>query len=299
MSDLAKLNVLTVGSLCETMKSNYRTSKPDDSDSDSDHDEDLDHDSSEDHEEADLIEALVNLEVKEIKEVKEEVQEEVQEPDIYKAIEMIRSMKYFKNEAATSGKFHKKHEEAVAAVLIKTGFNKFKPEKKLKQKEVIDWMSNPKNSPQFPVGSFIEQPLGSNNSPDFLVKISENCILPVEAKSSAQMYPMYNSGGIKSNYLYVFCSKKPDQTTIFMGEDIITTAQNKLIEAHIKKVRLMDEELNKNLALLDVNKRGVSYYTRPMIQQKGGAKYVNYFTHTNRKIVENKTVAFIKRLLAL
>ena len=80
MSDLAKLNVLTVGSLCKTMKSNYRTSKPDDSDSDSDHDEDLDHDSSEDDEEADLIEALVNLEVKEIKEVKEEVQE----PDIYK-----------------------------------------------------------------------------------------------------------------------------------------------------------------------------------------------------------------------
>ena len=273
---------------------NYRTLTSNNSDSDSDsNEEDVEEDVEEDEDELDedeLIQPLANLKVKEVKKVKDIDNKS----NINKAAELFLQMKYFKNQAAVSGKFHKKHEEAVADVLIQSGFNKFKPEKKLTQKIVANWMNVPINSIQFPVGCFIEQPLGSNNSPDFLVKISENFILPIEAKSAKSMKPLYNSGSIKSDYLYVFSSEKLNKTTIFKGSYIITVEQDKLIEEHIKKSRSMDEELNKQLALYDTNMRGISYYTRPMIGQKGKAKYTDYFGHENRKEVEDKTVGWIK-----
>ena len=268
---------------------NYRTSNANNSDSD---EEDVYEDEDE-LDEDELIQALANLEVKEVNKDKNIIDID-NKSNINKATELFLQMKYFKNQAAVSGKFHKKHEEAVADVLIQSGFNKFKPEKKLTQKIVANWMNDPINSTQFPIGCFIEQPLGSNNSPDFLVKISENFILPIEAKSAKLMKPLYNSGGIKSDYLYVFSSEKLNKTTIYKGEYIITVEQNKLIEEHIKKAKLMDEELNKQLALYDTNMRGIFYYTRPMIGQKGEAKYTDYFAHENRKEVEDKTVGWIK-----
>ena len=273
-------------------KTNYRTPKPDDSGSESDYESDQDSVQEEDgliqEIPAFAIPAFANLDIKQPK------QKEIK-PDINKALELFLKMKYFKNDAAVSGKFHKKHEDAVAAILEVAGFKKFQPVKKLTKKQIETLLINPtpNNALQIPIGCFIEQPLGSNNSPDFIVKISDTFILPIEAKSATGCCPLYNSGSVKRNYLYVFSSKKMNATTIYRGDSVLTLKQEKLLEEHIEKARIMDKEFNAKMATLDTNSRGICYYTRPMIGQKGKAALTNYFTHKDRKLAEQKACDWV------
>ena len=58
-----------------------------------------------------------------------------------------------------------------------------------------------------PNGSFIEQPFGTHQSPDFIVKVSRSNILFLEAKSSErQTHPTYD-GTIEPN-LFIFLNKR-------------------------------------------------------------------------------------------
>ena len=95
--------------------------------------------------------------------------------------------------------------------------------------------------------------------------------------------------------MYVFCAKKTNQTTIFKGSSVITLEQQRLIDERIIDARKRDEELNIKLADIDPNHRGISYYTRPMIIQSGGASYTNYFTHKQRQIAENHALDWLKK----
>jgi hypothetical protein len=152
------------------------------------------------------------------------------------------------------------------------------------KKNIQSWIQNSGLSGIMPVNTFMFQPCGSQDSPDFIIKFIDKSILAIECKSiDNNTCPLYNSGGIKSNYFYVFSSKITNQTALYMGYNIITKTQQKLIDEHIEESRLRDEILNKKLRECDTNKRGVCYYTRPMIGQCGGAEYTNYFTHVNRE----------------
>ena len=202
-------------------------------------------------------------------------------------------MPYYKNDAAGSGKGYSRHEDALAEVLKRNGFGKYIPTKKLEKKKAERWQEHPKESADMPIGTFIEQPFGSQSSPDFIIKVSKDFVIFLEAKSSTTTAPTYNSGGVKRNYLYVFCSQKTNSTTLFLGESIITLEQERLINEHIQEARLRDEELNRQLAELDLGHRGVSYYTRPMIMQKGPASYTNYFTHKGREAAENRVLEWV------
>jgi hypothetical protein len=50
------------------------------------------------------------------------------------------------------------------------------------------------------------------------------------------------------------------------------------------------------LRALDVNKRGISWYTRPMIHQQGGEKYSNYFTHENKDRDAHSVIDYVVRI---
>ena len=78
-----------------------------------------------------------------------------------------------------------------------------------------------------------------------------------------------------------------------MGDNIITSEQHKLIDKHIKVARERDEILNQELKKLDTNHRGITYYTRPMINQSGGKFYTNYFDHKQRQSVEEYTINWV------
>jgi hypothetical protein len=210
-------------------------------------------------------------------------------------------MPYYKNEAAVSGAIHghARHEDALAGVLLGAGFLSYRPVKKLERKVAMTWREQPELAQEIPNGVFIEQPFGTHNAPDFLVKIHEKAILFLEAKSSATTTcPTFNSGGVKEGFLYVFCSKKTNQTTIFLGQSVVTREQQRLIDQHIKEARQRDVELNEQLRALDKNHRGIAYYTRPMILQGGGRSYTNYFTHALRKETEATALKWVEDIAA-
>lgn len=176
--------------------------------------------------------------------------------------------------------------------------NKTKKSKKTIQyteKEIMNMIKNPNLSFIEP-GEFIHQPLGTQKSPDFIIQVSKKCLIPFEAKSSHTYIPTYNSGGIKLNYIYMFTSKKINKTTIYLGSNIINEIQTKLIKDYIEKCRVLDKELNELLTNNDTNNRGVSYYTRPMIGQKGQNDKTNYFTHNDKKICEDKVFDYLEKL---
>lgn len=220
--------------------------------------------------------------------------------DLLSAIEQMCSSPFYKNEAAASGAVHNtaRHEEAIGRILEEKGFIRYPLAYKLNRTETLKWNNNPELSKNIPDGTFIEQPFGTHNSPDFIIKVDNKCVLFLEAKSSSTaLYPTYNSGGLNPDFLYVFCAKKINKTTIFKGDSVITTEQQRRIDEHIIEARKRDEELNRELATIDPNHRGIQYYTRPMIIQGGGASYTNYFTHQNREEAESYAIQWIKNKL--
>ena len=205
-------------------------------------------------------------------------------------------MPYYKNASAISGAVHNTacHEDAISLILKKHKFNITKIPDKIKRDEILKWNENPELASCLPNGSFVEQPCGTHNSPDFIVKVSDNLIIFIEAKSSKSSFPLYNSGGVKANYLYVFCSEKTNKTTIYKGSSIINNEQQRLIDEYIENCRKADKELNAKLRELDNNHRGICYYTRPMINQAGGKSYTDYFEHKYKKKCELEALNWIR-----
>lgn len=189
-----------------------------------------------------------------------------------------------------------KHEEAVESILLKNGFTKMNFDcKKKKQilvtrhaknwrvfiddviegKEKCDFMNN---------NTFIYQPRGQQDNPDFLVKIGKEFVIPIECKSSNQTFPHYNSGGIKSNYLYVFYSSFVNETTVYFGKDIQSDEISRLIDETDEKLKEIVKKANEQLKSWEFNKYRIEFYPRKMINT-----VVDYFKHDKRK--ENEELA--------
>jgi hypothetical protein len=61
--------------------------------------------------------------------------------------------------------------------------------------------------------------------------------LDLELKSSKEPKPVYNSGLPKRGVVYIFCSKKYQQTTVFFGQDVVTERKRGLYDDLIKEIR--------------------------------------------------------------
>lgn len=208
-----------------------------------------------------------------------------------KALEEFIKMPYYKNYAAESGAVHNfsKHEDAISSILKRNGFTVMVKTKDCIKKNKDLWINNPNICP-IPVNSFISQPFGTHENPDFLIRVEQERLIPLEAKSSEDFKPLYNSGGIKPNYIYVFSSKKTNSTTIYKGSDIISFEAYKVIEELIREQKKLEFAANEKLKELDVYHRGISYYTRPMIGQSGDKTFTNYFTHEHRENCEQNVL---------
>jgi hypothetical protein len=213
----------------------------------------------------------------------------------------LNAMPYFRNFAAASGAPHNysKHEEAVEAVFKKHGFTVWKPtgREKITKGVYKSWINTPSLATKMPSMSYTTQPCGTQDSPDFIIKLAEKVVLGIECKSAEDTTPMYNSGSIKRNFIYIFCSKDTDKTTIYVGGDILTCEQETIIEELIKEQKALEEKCNKKLQACDLHKRGISYYTRPMIYQAGGKALTNYFTHPHKEQNEKNVHLFVEAMI--
>lgn len=211
-----------------------------------------------------------------------------------KIISQILKMPYHKNYAATSGAVHNiaKHEDAVEDSFVNNRLKEWNPSstKKGKKSPISKKRRNEvleiKQFPEMPDNSYISQPCGTHNSPDFIVKCKGK-IYMIECKSAKGGTPMYNSGVPTSEYVYIFTSEKHNATTAYWGEDVLDIESKRLIEEHIAKARRQDEKLNK---LLVDNGHGITYYTRPMIQHKGTKFKKDYFLNPERSQLEKRVL---------
>jgi hypothetical protein len=224
-------------------------------------------------------------------------------------MEEISNMKYYCNEPARSGAVHGivNHENAIEQIFTNNGISKSTQWYETSLTNILEnrnklnkWINNGTCDGEdglldvITPGTYLSQPFGTHDNPDFIIRDARGKLFAIEAKSTkTSLSPMYNSGGIKHNFIYVFTNKKMNETSVYLGRDIMTIEQQQLLTAHIERARKQDDEFNTRMKNNDTNNRGITFYTRPMIQQTGGAEKTNYFKHENRIRDKNNVLEFV------
>jgi len=132
------------------------------------------------------------------------------------------------------------------------------------------------------------QPNGIQNSPDFRVTLDSGKTLDIECKSSKQTFPTFNGGLPKKGVVYIFSSKKYDETTVFFADDIVNDKKRELYAN-------LTEELNSVLKMYQMDEdwqsdsRGFDFYIRNMYIQTGAGKK-DYFKHSDRQLCESNVL---------
>ena len=134
------------------------------------------------------------------------------------------------------------------------------------------------------------QPNGIQNSPDFRVHF-EGKTYDIECKSSKQAYPTYNGGLPKEGVIYIFSSKKYNETTVFFADDVVSTAKRDLYAEFLEKQNALLQEY-RALEEWKNDERGFDFYCRAMYTQSGGKSKTDYFTHTKRGYCEDRVVNY-------
>jgi len=127
------------------------------------------------------------------------------------------------------------------------------------------------------------QPNGSQQFPDFNIP-SRWGTIELEAKSSKQGHPTYNSGRPHKDGLYVFTSKRHDSTTVYWGRDVLKDDKRVLYDEYLAKQKALLQEYQQKPEWKD--DRGFDFYNREMYTQSGGKDYTDYFTHKDRNTCE-------------
>lgn len=228
----------------------------------------------------------------------------------------LLKMPYFENERARSGKTINGHEDAIAVRFEDHSFKRLnnndypKLGKTIKDKWIendlaFDWLkdksdTNFKSKPNqtfdsMPLGSFLEQPGGSQSFPDFLVRDFDGRFLAVEAKSGRDgRCPMWNDNVPKQNAVYILSSGLLNETTVFLGKDVITEDAYTLMEQQEKEIAKIVKKYNDLMEEADNHNRGWIQKSRKQHFQGGGMEKTNYFDHEDRKQCENNVLEFVR-----
>jgi hypothetical protein len=221
---------------------------------------------------------------------------------LHSAITAVLAMPYFKNQHARSGTTDYGHERAVADVLKEHGYNEHKREDypKLKKGSFKKWLDDHSDTEVLeataglPNDCFILQPAGTQSFPDVILKDSDGRLIPIECKSGQNgTCPMWNDNLPKLNAIYVLASGLMNQTTVFMGQDVITQEDLDLMRLQEQAVAKVTAQFNAQMASVDVKSRGWIQKQRKQHFQGGGAAKTNYFTHKDRRQCEENVLQYV------
>tara|TARA_Y100000015_G_C2357084_1_gene73440 strand:- start:39 stop:632 length:594 start_codon:yes stop_codon:yes gene_type:complete len=143
---------------------------------------------------------------------------------------------------------------------------------------------------KLPVGYGVYQPNGDQQSPDFRVKHEEGETQDIECKSSKQTFPTYNGGLPKKGVIYIFCTKKYNETTIYFAEDVVSDADREWLDETVVLLNELLTEQQKKKPIDEFN-RGFDFYIRNMYTQAGRGKK-DYFKHSQRKSCESNVLNY-------
>ena len=220
---------------------------------------------------------------------------------LHDAMVAVLAMPYFKNQHARSGTTDHGHERAVADVFKAHGFVEHPRDSypKLKKGTFKKWLDN--NNPaevlsvtkDLPNGTFILQPAGTQSFPDVLLKDTDGRLIPIECKSGQSgLCPMWNDSLPKLDAVYVLASGIMNQTTVFMGRDVISQAEMDLMRKQEIAVSKITDQFNQQMAAIDHFGRGWCQKQRKQHFQGGGFAKTNYFKHQNRRQCEENVLQY-------
>lgn len=222
---------------------------------------------------------------------------------LHTALTNIMAMPYFKNEHARSGVTVHGHEDAVALKLADAGFDEDSKTSypKLSKSLLAKWAKDGdetqlrKATAGMKPGSFIKQPAGSQGFPDVLVLDYDNKFVAFECKSSkGSACPMWNDSLPKPNAIYIMNSGKYNATTVFLGRDVISPAEQKLMDEQEKAIEKIVNEYKKKLSSIDIFSRGWQQKSRRQHFQYGGGTKTDYFKHPDRLKCEQNALNYVK-----
>lgn len=220
---------------------------------------------------------------------------------LHSAMVDMLAMPYFKNEAAKSAGAEYGHEDAVATRLVVAGFKAVEKSAfpKLRQAMLKKWAASGDATEleaamtDMPAGTFILQPAGSNSFPDILVKDFGGRLVTIECKSVSDGYtPMWNDNLPKPNTLYVLSSGRRNETTLFMGRDVISDEIIANQAAMISELKAIVDKYRELNQAADTHARGWDVKFRPQSFQTGSAILTNYFTHADRSRCEENALQY-------
>lgn len=136
---------------------------------------------------------------------------------------------------------------------------------------------------------YLRNPNGSNQPPDFSVSYGGKEI-SLECKSSKGSSPTFNNSLPEKDTIYIFCSMKYDETTIFRGKDVVSLKVRVLMEEAISAIKKVEYKHRKILMENDTLNRGFRYYSRNMFLQEGVGKK-DFFKHPHRYKCEKRVLS--------
>lgn len=188
-----------------------------------------------------------------------------QKKELKKLVDELLNLDYKSNTF-----LNKNHEINIKAFLLSHDFKEVKKianKSKKKDIQTLEWRSfkslsyndNFKNEKWF-----IEQPFGSQQSPDFIICIN-GLILFLECKSSENDKITWNSGIPRNNFLYVFTSKKFNYSTLFFGQSTEILEKNPFFEKDYDDFDRRYKEEMSNIFDKMFDTDNFSFYMRRML----------------------------------
>jgi hypothetical protein len=213
---------------------------------------------------------------------------------LHTAVTKILAMPYFKNEQARSGGATYGHEEAVAKRIKDAGFTEVDKNNYpgLKKSLLKKWAKTGNDTALrevtkgLPVGSYILQPAGSQGFPDILILDFNNQFISIECKSAKGCCPMWNDSLPHPNSIYVLASGNLNETTIFMGRDVISEEELDCRDSFLLDLQLVVDKYRELMPTIDAFERGWLLRARQQFFQEGGGIKTNYFKHPKRRACE-------------
>lgn len=234
---------------------------------------------------------------------------------LHSSFKSILAMPHYANAASSGKRRYDSHEEALCAVFESNGYTpieqfsmgvnrngrtvKLLTYPKLKKGALLRAVASANKQAELellcgdmPLGTYIHQPAGSQSFPDFLIRDFSGVFVVVEAKSGAGAGPVWNDSLPKAGAVYVMSSGKHNASTVWLGEDWISTEESAIFEQLYKDIARLVTRANASLVALNTHQRGFQYYARNKHQQAGSQDYTDPFQHPNRAACEAHVLTF-------
>jgi len=132
------------------------------------------------------------------------------------------------------------------------------------------------------------QPYGINNPPDWIVRVGKKW-LHVECKTSLKSCVSFNDTPPDKETLFVFSSRRHDDTMVFFGGDVYKKKVRDTINLYIKKVRALERKFGN---ICTESKRTNPYGFIPgfrlRLRQRGGMQVTDFFIPQIREALVKK-----------